>query len=205
MDLRPCFWLILLYGSLLSGAVTEVVLSPSASPAAADPVVTSVTVIGHGFPAGTIRPAKVNVILTPSAGASLPSGTTTAAKVQVVSGTTERISFTVPKSISVPAAALYQVSIAGTTATGIAFQSSNAASLTVNALVAITTSSPLPTGTVGVAYSQTLSARGGTGQYTWSLSFGKLAGRLIAESGNRPDRRPTKHARHVLLPREGDG
>jgi hypothetical protein len=141
-------------------------------------VVTSVTVIGHGFPAGTIRPAKVNVILTPSAGASLPSGTTTAAKVQVVSGTTERISFTVPKSISVPAAALYQVSIAGTTATGIAFQSSNAASLTVNALVAITTSSPLPTGTVGVAYSQTLSARGGTGQYTWSLSSGSLPGGL---------------------------
>lgn len=33
----------------------------------------------------------------------------------------------------------------------------------------ITTSSPLPSGTVGVAYSQTLAAIGGTPPYTWSL------------------------------------
>src|ERR1051326_2084891 len=47
----------------------------------------------------------------------------------------------------------------------------------------ITTSS-LPAGTVGVAYSQTLTASGGSGGYTWSRSAGALpAGLSLAASG----------------------
>src|SRR6185436_408580 len=38
----------------------------------------------------------------------------------------------------------------------------------------ITTSSPLPDGAVGVAYSQTLAVTGGTSPYTWSVSAGAL-------------------------------
>jgi large repetitive protein len=38
----------------------------------------------------------------------------------------------------------------------------------------ITTSSPLPNGTVGTAYSQTLVATGGTPPYSWSISAGSL-------------------------------
>jgi hypothetical protein len=40
--------------------------------------------------------------------------------------------------------------------------------------VAITTSSPLPIGTVSVAYNQTLTATGGTTPYTWSIFSGSL-------------------------------
>ena len=38
----------------------------------------------------------------------------------------------------------------------------------------ITTTSPLPTGVVGAAYSQTLAATGGSPTYTWSISSGSL-------------------------------
>ncbi len=45
-------------------------------------------------------------------------------------------------------------------------------SFTVNPALSITTPSPLPTGVVGTAYSQTLQAAGGIGPYTWSLISG---------------------------------
>src|ERR1039458_5278189 len=61
-------------GSLLLGAVTEVTLNASASPSAADLVVTNVTVIGHGFPSGTIPPANVTVTLNPTTPGGGPSG-----------------------------------------------------------------------------------------------------------------------------------
>lgn len=48
----------------------------------------------------------------------------------------------------------------------------------------ITTASPLPNGTVGVVYSQTLAATGGTGPYTWSLVSGILpAGTSLSSGG----------------------
>ena len=133
------------------------------------------------FSEGTIPPANFTVTLAPATVGGGPSGSTTANAVTVVSGTTERVSFKVPKSIGVPAATPYQVSIAGTTQAGAAFESSNSAALTVNALVSITTSS-LATGTVGIHYSQTLSASGGTGQYTWQVSSGNLPGVLSLNS-----------------------
>jgi len=47
-------------------------------------------------------------------------------------------------------------------------------SLSINVAFAITTSSPLPAGTVGTNYSQTLTAAGGSGKYTWGISTGAL-------------------------------
>src|SRR2546423_13329625 len=48
----------------------------------------------------------------------------------------------------------------------------------------ITTTSPLPGGTVGVPYSQTLIATGGTTPYTWSRSSGNLpAGLTLSDAG----------------------
>jgi hypothetical protein len=43
-------------------------------------------------------------------------------------------------------------------------------SLTINAALQITTTSPLSSGVVGTAYSQQLAATGGLGTYTWSLT-----------------------------------
>src|ERR1035438_6686304 len=86
--------LALLSGSVL-WAVTEVTLNASATPSAADPNVTNVTVVGHGFPSGTIPPANVTVTLDTTAPGGGPSGTTTATKV-TVEGATEAVTFKVP-------------------------------------------------------------------------------------------------------------
>ncbi len=56
--------------------------------------------------------------------------------------------------------------------------------LTVTApKLTIVTGSPLPTGTVGAAYSQTLSAIGGTAPYSWSLASGTLPGLSVSATG----------------------
>jgi hypothetical protein len=172
----------LLCGSLLSAAVTEITLNASATPSAADPDVTNVTVVGHGFPSGSIPPANVTVTLNPTTSGSGPSGTTTVTNVTVVSGATEYVVFQVPASISVSTATAYQVSIAGTTSTGNAFASSNTAALTVNAPVKITTASPLPAAKDEVSYSETLAATGGSGTYTWAVSTGSLPAGLTLNS-----------------------
>ena len=176
--------LVLFAGSLPLGAVTNVTLNGLTSPTAADTNVTSVTVIGHGFPSGTIPPANVTVTLNPTTSGGGPTGTTTATAVTVESGTTEYVTFKVPTSVTVSAATSYQVSISGTTSTGNAFQSVNSSTLTVNAPVAITTSSPLPMGVVSDSYSQTLTATGGSGTYAWALTAGTLPGGLTLNTAS---------------------
>src|SRR5207302_283116 len=57
-------------------------------------------------------------------------------------------------------------------------------SLTINpATLSITTASPLPTGTAGAAYSQPLTATGGTSSYSWSVISGTLPAGLTLSSG----------------------
>jgi hypothetical protein len=51
---------------------------------------------------------------------------------------------------------------------------SQAFSLTINAPALLITTTSLPNGTVGTAYSQTLAASGGTTPYSWSLGVGSL-------------------------------
>jgi hypothetical protein len=56
--------------------------------------------------------------------------------------------------------------------------------LAVTSALTITTASPLPSGTVGGAYSQTLAASGGTPPYTWTVSAGSLpAGLTLSAAG----------------------
>jgi hypothetical protein len=60
-----------------------------------------------------------------------------------------------------------------------------AATLVINpAPLAITSTSPLPTGTVGTAYSETLAATGGTTPYGWTVTKGTLpAGLTLSAAG----------------------
>ena len=48
----------------------------------------------------------------------------------------------------------------------------------------ITTGSPLPDGTQGVAYSASLAATGGTAPYTWSVTSGQLPAGLALDASN---------------------
>ncbi len=58
---------------------------------------------------------------------------------------------------------------------------SSLVTVTVNAALAVVTTS-LPNGTVGVAYSQNLSATGGVSPYTWSIAAGALPAGLTANA-----------------------
>lgn len=61
---------------------------------------------------------------------------------------------------------------------------SRAFSLTIDAPALLITTTSLPNGTVGTAYSQTLAASGGTTPYSWSLSVGSLPRGLSLNSAS---------------------
>ena len=58
-----------------------------------------------------------------------------------------------------------------------------ALSVTINPAALVITTSSLPAGTVGVAYSQGLSASGGTTPYAWSVASGSLPAGLSLGAG----------------------
>jgi Putative Ig domain len=61
---------------------------------------------------------------------------------------------------------------------------SKALSITISPPLAIDTASPLPSGAIGIPYSQSLAASGGLPPYTWSLSSGTLpAGLTLSAAG----------------------
>ncbi len=62
------------------------------------------------------------------------------------------------------------------------FNVTKAFTLSVIAPLTITTTSPLNTGVLGVAYSQTLEASGGTTPYSWSIASGSLPSPLALSS-----------------------
>ena len=55
----------------------------------------------------------------------------------------------------------------------------------------MTTTSPLPAGTVGTSYTQTFTATGGTTPYTWSRESGSLPGGLTFTAGGTLSGTPT--------------
>ena len=140
---------------LAAAAQTAVTLSPTASPAAGQPGITTINLTGSNFPAGTIQPSAVTVSLQPSAGGT--SVTTPASAVTTIVGATKRITFTIPASISVSSPTAYAVSITGATTANAAFASSNTAALTINPAPQILSVAPA-TGTPGQTESVTITA-----------------------------------------------
>lgn len=55
--------------------------------------------------------------------------------------------------------------------------------ITIVSALTVTTASPLPSGELGIAYSQTLAATGGAPPYTWSASVGTLPNGLSLSAG----------------------
>lgn len=88
---------------------------------------------------------------------TLPSGLNLSAQGQIAGTPTVSGTFPFQVRVTDPAANL--------TAT-----QSFSISITANSILTVTTTSPLPNGAVGVAYSQTLQATGGIAPYTWSAT-----------------------------------
>jgi hypothetical protein len=82
-------------------------------------------------------------------------------------------------------------------------KASQAFSLQISA-VTITNSPTLPSGAVGVAYSQTLSASGGAAPYTWSITAGALPGGLQLSAGGSISGSPTATGTFVFTVQVAD-
>jgi hypothetical protein len=79
------------------------------------------------------------------------------------------------------------------------FYASQSFSLTiVGAALAVTTSSPLPSGATGTAYSQTLAATGDVPPYTWSVVSGALPPGLILSSSGAISGTPTASGTYIF-------
>ena len=163
----------------------------------------------------TINPA---IVVNP---AGLPSGTVGSAYSQTISATGGNGTFTYSVSVgALPAGLSLNAStgaISGTpssvgsasftiTATdGTGAIGSRAYSVTINAAIVVNPAS-LPAGTVGVAYSQTVSATGGTGSYTFSVSAGVLpAGLTLNASSGVISGTPTTAGASSFTIRATDG
>jgi hypothetical protein len=134
-----------------------VTLSSTTSPSSGQPGTTNISVTGSGFPTGTIPASNVTVTLQPPGSGG--SVTTTASAVRTIAGPVHQVSFQIPASVVVSVATTYQVSIAGTTSTGVAFSSGNTSALTVIPAASIVAVIP-NTGQPGQALSVTISAIG---------------------------------------------
>ncbi|MEO8186475.1 MAG: putative Ig domain-containing protein, partial [Burkholderiaceae bacterium] len=131
--------------------------------------------------------------------ATLPNGAVGTAYSQTVSATGGTGSYTfslsagsLPAGLSLNAATGAITGTPTTAATsnftitatdGLGATGARAYSTTINAAVAVNPAT-LPNGTVGIAYSQTVSATGGTGSYTFSVSAGSLPAGLSLNAGS---------------------
>jgi Putative Ig domain len=73
------------------------------------------------------------------------------------------------------------------------------ATINVNSSITITTASPLATGTVGIGYTITLQATGGTNPYTWLVTGGSLPPGLILSNGGVLSGTPTTSGNYTFV------
>ena len=105
----------------------------------------NVNLVGSGFPSGTISPAAVTISIATSCMGASPT-VTTGMRVTHILGTSDRIEFLIPASIS--KTGNYFVWITGKTTTGTAFASSNCSEVTITATTKALTC--LPSSSIGL-------------------------------------------------------
>ena len=121
-----CFALLLL--SVAAKAQSTVKLNSVTSPSSGSAGTSTVNVTGSGFPSGAISPANVLVSISATCGGGSPA-TVAASTVQTVIGTTDKVGFLIPGSLT--AGTYGYVSISGTSASEISFTSSTCSTLQV--------------------------------------------------------------------------
>jgi len=135
------------------------------------PVSVSFTLTNNGAAAINWTAAKTQTWTSLSAGA----GT-------LAAGANTTVTWSINSGANALGAGSYADTVTFTnTTSGVA--QSRGMSLAVTGPPAITSASPLPSGTAGVSYSQTLAASGGVTPYTWSISAGSLPSGLSLSSG----------------------
>jgi hypothetical protein len=144
--------------------------------AATPPSVTISTRVGN-----KPRPGIQVAFATSTSGASISPATVTTLTNGTAAATSWTLALGANTATATPSAKLLTFDVSPVTfeATGVAG-------------VAITSTSPLPAGEVGTAYSQALTASGGTAPYTWALKAGSsLPGGLSLSNGGALTGNPT--------------
>ncbi len=108
-------------GALPSASWAQVKMNVSTSPSSGVAGISMVNAIGSGFPLlhGTISPGNVSILLATSCGGA-SSATTGATSVTTILGSSDRIGFLIPASLTT---GTYFVTLSGTTSDGTAFSS----------------------------------------------------------------------------------
>ncbi len=143
-----------------------------------------------GHLGGPFTPASVSYTLTNggtsavtwSAGKSQTWTTLSASSGSLAAGANVTVTWSLNSGATTLSAGSYADTLTFTnTASGVS--QNRALSLVITGPPAITTASPMPSGTAGTAYSQTLAASGGVTPYTWSITGGALPSGLVLSSG----------------------
>jgi len=143
-----------------------------------------------GHLGGPFNPSSVSCILTNGGAAAVAWSAVktqtwtslSATSGMLAAGASTTVTWSINSGANALTAGSYADSVTFTdTYSGVA--QSHPMSLTITGPPAITTASPLPTGTAGTSYSQTLAASGGTTPYTWSLAAGSVPSGLTLSSG----------------------
>ncbi len=139
--------------AILAPAQTTILLNAAANIAVGQPGLSNVIVTGSGFPAGTIAPAQVTVVLTPAPGSVGPTVQTTASAVTTVIGSTRRVAFQIPASLQITTPLPYRITLAGS----IVRTPTTFSALTINPAASLTAVNPAG-GSPGTSLAVTLAA-----------------------------------------------
>ncbi len=118
----------ILMTSVASAVTASVKLNSWASPSSGISGTSLVWVTGSGFPSGTIDPGSVTIDLETSCGTTAGETAATASAVKPILGSTEKIEFKIPASLST---GNYFVTLRGSTTGGTAFSSSDCSEVAV--------------------------------------------------------------------------
>ena len=122
-------------GPLLGQTGTGQVTLSSAAPTVAEPGLTTVRLLGSGFPVGNFNPANIQISLVPQSGGSV--STVSATQYQIVAGSTARVAFLLPAGLVPSAPALFSAAISDPTD---GFSSNNSVEITITPLASISLS-----------------------------------------------------------------
>ncbi|MDQ2840874.1 MAG: PASTA domain-containing protein [Acidobacteriota bacterium] len=141
---EACLSLTLLYGgpAFAQTPAGWVSLAATTSPTSGQAGITSINLTGSNFPSGSINASQVQISITPMLAGTGPAFTFLPSAVTALFGTSKRLTFTIPSSVTVSSSVSYSVSIVGQDSTGSNFSSINSSTLTIEPAPQVASLSP---------------------------------------------------------------
>ena len=177
--------MVLVAAGAAAHATTSVRLNAWTVPGQGAAGSTTVTLTGSNFPSGTIMPSAVTLSFSSTCGGSV-AATTSPTTVSTILGSSDRLTFLVPGSL---ATGTYFISASGTSASSVAFASSNCAEINVSH-TSTTLSACLPSSSMAVMTGKNVVAyipNGSWGSGTTGVSVVPIEGSGTATTVSTPN------------------